>query len=42
VLTALLAIPLMNEALLLPQVIGGALTLGGIYMVNTSKGQPPP
>lgn len=37
VLTALLAIPLMKEALLLPQVIGGALTLGGIYLVNTSK-----
>ena len=37
VLTALLAVPLMHEALLLPQVIGGALTLGGIYLVNTSQ-----
>jgi drug/metabolite transporter (DMT)-like permease len=37
VLTALLAIPFAGEALVFAQVVGGGLTLGGIYMVNTSQ-----
>ncbi len=37
VLTALLAVPLMHETLLPAQVIGGLLTLSGIYLVNTSQ-----
>jgi len=41
VMTALLAIPLMGEALLLPQVIGGMVTLGGIYLVNNAQRPSP-
>ncbi|MEN8173581.1 MAG: DMT family transporter [Chloroflexota bacterium] len=37
VLTALLAIPLAKELLTTWQIIGGLVTLGGIYLVNTSK-----
>lgn len=37
VLTALIAIPLMNEGLLLWQVIGGAVTLMGIWTINVVK-----
>ena len=39
VLTALLAIPLAGEALLVGQILGGAAALGGIYLVNTARGQ---
>lgn len=35
VLTALLAIPFVGEALLEGQILGGAMTLVGIYLVNT-------
>jgi drug/metabolite transporter (DMT)-like permease len=38
VLTALLAIPLMGEPLLVSQSLGGILTLGGIYLIN--RGSP--
>lgn len=38
VLTALLAIPLAGEALLVGQILGGAAALGGIYLVNTARG----
>lgn len=37
VLSALLAIPLAGEPLMLSQVVGGAVTLGGIYLINTSQ-----
>ncbi|RPJ44967.1 MAG: EamA family transporter, partial [Chloroflexi bacterium] len=37
VLTALLAFPLMGEALGLTQVIGGAAVVGGIYLINQAK-----
>ena len=39
VLTALLAIPLEGEALLLGQILGGAAALGGIYLVNMARGE---
>jgi drug/metabolite transporter (DMT)-like permease len=34
VITALLSIPLLGESLSVQQIIGGALVLGGIYLVN--------
>lgn len=34
VITALVSVPLLNEALALPQIVGGALVLGGIYLSN--------
>lgn len=37
VVTALLAIPLLGEALSLNQIIGGILVLSGIYFVNKKK-----
>jgi drug/metabolite transporter (DMT)-like permease len=37
ILTALLAIPLANEPLLLSQSLGGVVTLLGIYFVNSTK-----
>jgi drug/metabolite transporter (DMT)-like permease len=44
VLTALLAIPLLNEGLSVIQVVGGLVTLAGIYLVNRGRakteGQP--
>ena len=39
VLTALLAIPLAGEVLLVGQILGGAAALGGIYLVNTARGE---
>lgn len=39
VLTALLAIPFVGEGLVLSQVAGGLLTLGGIYLVNAGQYQ---
>lgn len=41
VLTALLAIPLAGEALLGGQILGGAATLGGIYLVNIARRKTP-
>jgi drug/metabolite transporter (DMT)-like permease len=38
VLTGLLAIPLLGEALTLPQIVGGALALTGIYLCLRSNG----
>lgn len=40
VLTALMAIPLTGEGLGAAQVIGGLLTLGGIWVVNQSESPP--
>ena len=40
VLTALLAIPLVGEALLPAQVMGGVMVLAGIYLVNRAQPQP--
>ena len=40
VLTALLAIPLLGEALSLAQIGGGVLVLIGIYLVNNSAANP--
>lgn len=37
VLTALLAVPLAGEAIMLGQAIAGGVTLGGIYLVNTAQ-----
>jgi len=37
VLTALLAIPITGEALLSGQIVGGAITLTGIYVVNVAQ-----
>jgi drug/metabolite transporter (DMT)-like permease len=38
VLTALLAVPLLGEPLTWPQVLGGALVLGGIWVVHRFRG----
>ncbi len=40
-LTALLAVPLLGERLSLLQGVGGALVLGGIYVVNRPRVGPP-
>jgi drug/metabolite transporter (DMT)-like permease len=40
-LTALLAVPLLGEALAPRQLIGGALALAGIYLVNTGQFKRP-
>ncbi len=37
VITALLAIPIAGEALLLPQAVGGLVTLVGIYLINSAR-----
>ena len=37
VLTSLLAIPLAGESLSLPQILGGAAVLGGIFLVNQAN-----
>ena len=37
VLTALISIPLLNEVLSIEQIIGGALVLGGIWVVHRRK-----
>jgi drug/metabolite transporter (DMT)-like permease len=42
VLTALMAIPLAGEPLLLPQWIGGLIVLSGIYLVNISRQKQTP
>jgi drug/metabolite transporter (DMT)-like permease len=39
-LTALLAWPLLGEPLRLAQVAGGLLVLGGIFVVNSTRGMP--
>jgi len=39
VLSALLAIPLAGEALMAHQVVGGLVTLAGVYLVNISHRQ---
>ena len=38
IVTALVAVPLLGQPITLPQVIGGALVLGGIFIVHKSKG----
>jgi drug/metabolite transporter (DMT)-like permease len=38
VLTALFSIPLLGEHLSVEQIIGGALVLGGIWVVNRRAG----
>ncbi len=38
VLTALIAIPLLGEALSALQIIGGTLVLGGILLIHASRG----
>ena len=40
-LTAILAVPLLGERLSVLQVVGGALVLGGIYVVNRQPHSPP-
>ena len=40
-LTAILAVPLLGERLSVLQVLGGALVLGGIYVVNRVPHAPP-
>ena len=40
-ITALLAVPLLGEALTPLQLAGGALVLGGIYLVNRTPGDRP-
>jgi drug/metabolite transporter (DMT)-like permease len=37
ILTAVLAIPLVGEGLSTGQIIGGLITLSGIYLINTAK-----
>jgi drug/metabolite transporter (DMT)-like permease len=39
-LTALLAMPLLEEAISAPQMLGGVLVLAGIYVVTRGAGQP--
>jgi drug/metabolite transporter (DMT)-like permease len=41
VLTAILAIPLAGESIMLSQVLGGLAVLGGIYIINTRANQQP-
>jgi drug/metabolite transporter (DMT)-like permease len=41
VVTALLAIPLLGEALGKGQIIGGLAVLAGIYLVHASREKPP-
>ena len=40
-LTAILAVPLLGERLTAMQLVGGALVLGGIYIVNRTPHVPP-
>jgi drug/metabolite transporter (DMT)-like permease len=37
ILTAIIAIPIVGEPLLLGQILGGLVALLGIYIINTSK-----
>jgi drug/metabolite transporter (DMT)-like permease len=39
VMTALLAIPILGEALVGIEILGGAIVLGGIYLVHRSRSQ---
>jgi len=39
-LTALLAVPLLHESLSAAQILGGALVLGGVYLVNAAGSTP--
>jgi drug/metabolite transporter (DMT)-like permease len=41
IVTALLSIPVLGEALSRRQIIGGIVVLGGIYLANQSKGKKP-
>jgi drug/metabolite transporter (DMT)-like permease len=41
IVTALLSIPVLGEALSRRQIIGGAVVLGGIYLANQSKEKKP-